>query len=59
VYLDARALEQSTISVSAGMRGMQIMLSPQDLIRVTRGTVALLGDPTGSSGPPQRRRHDG
>jgi hypothetical protein len=38
---------------------MQIILAPQDLIRVTRGTVAPLGDPTGSGGPPQRRRHDG
>jgi Cys-tRNA(Pro)/Cys-tRNA(Cys) deacylase len=59
VYLDDRALEQPTISISAGMRGMQILLAPQDLIRVTRGTVAPLGDPVGSGGPPQRRRHDG
>ena len=59
VYLDASAMEQPTISISAGMRGMQIILAPQDLIRVTRGTVAPLGDPTGSGGPPQRRRHDG
>jgi len=59
VYLDDRALEQPTISISAGMRGMQILLAPQDLIRVTRGTVAPLGDPAGSGGPPKRRRHDG
>jgi prolyl-tRNA editing enzyme YbaK/EbsC (Cys-tRNA(Pro) deacylase) len=59
VYLDAWVLEQPTISISAEMRGMQIILAPQELIRVTRGTVAPLGDPTGSGGPPQRRRHDG
>jgi Cys-tRNA(Pro)/Cys-tRNA(Cys) deacylase len=59
VYLDAQALEQPTISISAGMRGMQVILAPPDLIRVTRGTVAPLGDPTGSGSSPQRRRHDG
>lgn len=59
VYVDQSALRQPMLSISAGMRGMQIILAPQDLIRVTRGTVAPLGDPTGSGGPPQRRRHDG
>ncbi len=59
VYLDRSALEQPALSVSAGMRGMQILLAPQDLVRATRGTVAPLGDPPGSAGPPQRRRHGG
>lgn len=30
-YLDASALDQQTIAVSAGIRGCQIILSPQDL----------------------------
>ena len=59
VYVDRSALEQPLVSISAGMRGMQLLLSPQDLIRATRGTVALLGDPLGSDGPARRRRHDG
>ena len=59
VYVDQSALEQPLISVSAGMRGMQLLLAPPDLVRTTRGTVAPLGDPIGSGGPPQRRRHDG
>jgi Cys-tRNA(Pro)/Cys-tRNA(Cys) deacylase len=59
VYVDRSGLEQPLVSVSAGMRGMQLLLTPQDLIRATRATVAPLGDPSGSGGPPQRRRHDG
>lgn len=59
VYVDRSALEQSLISVSAGMRGMQLLLAPQDLIRATQSAVAPVGDPTGSAAPPQRRRHDG
>jgi Cys-tRNA(Pro)/Cys-tRNA(Cys) deacylase len=59
VYVDQSALEQPLVSVSAGMRGMQLLLAPQDLVRTTQGTVAPLGDPIGSGGPPQRRRHDG
>jgi len=45
--------------VSAGMRGMQLLLTATELVRATRGIVAPLGDPIGSGGPPQRRRHDG
>lgn len=40
VYLDSRALTLEKISISAGLRGMQIILSPQDLIRATNATVA-------------------
>ncbi len=40
VYLDSRALNQEKISVSAGQRGMQLILSPQDLIRAANATVA-------------------
>lgn len=43
VYLDESALAQPTISVSAGMRGMQLFIQPQDLARVTRAKVAAIG----------------
>ena len=39
VYLDSRALAQEKISISAGLRGMQLVLSPQDLIRAVNATV--------------------
>ena len=42
VYLDSRALTLDKISISAGLRGMQIVLSPQDLIRATNATTAKL-----------------
>ena len=42
VYLDAHALEQEKISISAGQRGMQIILSPKDLITAANATVANL-----------------
>jgi Cys-tRNA(Pro)/Cys-tRNA(Cys) deacylase len=43
VYLDETALAQPTVSVSAGMRGMQLFIQPQDLARVTRAKVAAIG----------------
>jgi Cys-tRNA(Pro)/Cys-tRNA(Cys) deacylase len=43
VYLDQSALEQPIVSVSAGMRGMQLFLKPQELIRATRAKVATIG----------------
>ena len=42
VYIDSKALAHEKISVSAGMRGMQLILAPQDLVRATNGTVAEL-----------------
>ncbi len=39
VFIDAKALEQERISISAGMRGMQILIKPEDLIRATNATV--------------------
>ncbi|HSB71735.1 MAG TPA: Cys-tRNA(Pro) deacylase [Candidatus Methylomirabilis sp.] len=44
VYLDQSALTQPMVSVSAGMRGMQIFLKPEDLRRATGATVAPLGE---------------
>ncbi len=43
VYLDQSALEQPNVSVSAGMRGMQLFLKPQDLARATYAKVAAIG----------------
>ncbi len=40
VYLDSKATAHKKISISAGQRGMQIILSPQDLIKATNATVA-------------------
>jgi Cys-tRNA(Pro)/Cys-tRNA(Cys) deacylase len=40
--VDASALEWETILVSAGRRGLQIELAPQDLIRLTGATVATI-----------------
>jgi Cys-tRNA(Pro)/Cys-tRNA(Cys) deacylase len=37
IYLDETAQLWDTISVSAGMRGKQMLVAPDDLIRVTKG----------------------
>ena len=40
VYLDGKAMEQAKISISAGVRGEQIILAPQDLVKAAKATVA-------------------
>lgn len=40
VYLDARAQAQETIAISAGKRGEQIILKPDDLVSATAAAVA-------------------
>ena len=40
VYLDSKAMLQEKISISAGQRGMQIILSPKDLVIAANATVA-------------------
>lgn len=40
VYLDSNALTQEKISISAGQRGMQLILKPQDLVTATNAKVA-------------------
>jgi len=42
VYLDESALRFPRISVSAGVRGTQILLAPADYARAVRATVAAL-----------------
>ena len=40
VYLDSKAMEQEKISVSAGVRGEQLILAPTDLVKAANATVA-------------------
>ncbi len=40
--IDASALAQPTIHVSAGRRGLELALAPADLVRLTRAVVASL-----------------
>ena len=40
--IDAAALDLPTIFVSAGRRGLQVELAPNDLVRVTDATVAAI-----------------
>lgn len=39
-FVDESAIGQERISVSAGVRGAQILVSPDDLLRLTRGKAA-------------------
>src|SRR6478609_3932286 len=41
-FLDSSALDQATIHVSAGRRGLEIALAPADLTRLTAATTAPL-----------------
>ena len=43
VFLDRTALNQPEISISAGMRGMQIVLSPEDMVKATQAKVGGIG----------------
>jgi Cys-tRNA(Pro)/Cys-tRNA(Cys) deacylase len=40
IFLDERALDFETIAMSAGVRGMQVMLAPADFIELTKARVA-------------------
>lgn len=46
VFVDQSVLEQPMVSISAGMRGMQLFLAPQNLVRAARATVADIGERT-------------
>jgi Cys-tRNA(Pro)/Cys-tRNA(Cys) deacylase len=41
-YLDQSAQNHSQISISAGKRGLQILLAPSDLVRLTQATMAVI-----------------
>lgn len=43
VYIDETAELFDVISVSAGTRGLQILLTPADYVRVTKATVGAIG----------------
>ena len=45
VFVDETAELFDVISISAGMRGLQILLAPSDYLQATRGTVAALAIP--------------
>lgn len=45
VFLDESALLHERISISAGMRGAQLILSPRDLIIATNAKTAAIGGP--------------
>ena len=49
VYLDRSALTQSIISISAGLRGMQIFLRPDDLVKATNAGVCDIGRVVGET----------
>lgn len=40
VYIDSKAMEQENISISAGVRGEQLILAPNDLVKAANATVA-------------------
>ncbi len=42
VYVDETAELFDVISVSAGMRGLQILLAPSDYLRITNGTIGAI-----------------
>ncbi len=48
VYLDETAQLYDVISVSAGIRGTQILLAPQDYVRATGATVGPIARPVAS-----------
>ncbi len=39
VFVHHQAVEQAEISVSAGVRGLQVLLDPRDYVRATGGTL--------------------
>jgi Cys-tRNA(Pro)/Cys-tRNA(Cys) deacylase len=48
LYLEASAVDQVTVAVSGGARGLQLEVSPEDLIRVTGAIVVPLIDDAAS-----------
>jgi Cys-tRNA(Pro)/Cys-tRNA(Cys) deacylase len=44
VYVDETVELFDTVSISAGVRGLQILIAPADYLRATRGTIAALAE---------------
>jgi Cys-tRNA(Pro)/Cys-tRNA(Cys) deacylase len=47
VYVDETIELFDVVSISAGIRGLQILIAPADYLRVTKGKLAALGQPKG------------
>jgi Cys-tRNA(Pro)/Cys-tRNA(Cys) deacylase len=47
VYADETIELFDIVSVSAGVRGLQIVIAPADYLRATKGQIAALGQPKG------------
>jgi Cys-tRNA(Pro)/Cys-tRNA(Cys) deacylase len=45
VYVDETMELFDVVSISAGVRGLQILIAPADYLRATKGTIAALGQP--------------
>ena len=45
VYVDETIELFDVVSISAGIRGLQILIAPGDYLRATKGTIAALGHP--------------
>jgi Cys-tRNA(Pro)/Cys-tRNA(Cys) deacylase len=45
VYVDETIELFDVVSISAGVRGLQILISPADYLRATNGTTAAIGQP--------------
>jgi Cys-tRNA(Pro)/Cys-tRNA(Cys) deacylase len=49
VFVDETIELSDVVSVSAGVRGLQILLAPADYLRATKGKTSALGQPKKSS----------
>jgi Cys-tRNA(Pro)/Cys-tRNA(Cys) deacylase len=47
VYLDETAVLWDVISISAGVRGTQILLSPDDYVKATKAAIGAIARPKG------------
>jgi Cys-tRNA(Pro)/Cys-tRNA(Cys) deacylase len=45
VFVDETIELFDVVSISAGMRGMQILIAPADYLRATKGTISAVGQP--------------
>ncbi len=45
VFVDETIKLFDVVSISAGLRGLQLLIAPADYLRATKGTIAALGQP--------------
>ncbi len=53
VYVDETLEMFDVISISAGVRGLQILMAPGDYLRATKGTIAAIAQPKSRSLTPE------